>query len=304
MEPRLTAAEAGACPPAARAVLLRYLAYEISAEIALMHLLLAAGSLSVLCKCLEALAATGRAEFVRLARLAAEHRDGLARAARLVEAGLTEPQGDDDPLFAIRQQYDRAATLAPEAAVALYSLGDPAILDRATAELAALLDRWGLLAPDREALDIGCGIGRVEQAIASCLRHITGIDLSAAMITEARRRCAGVANAAFAGCDGRGLAQFSTANFDLILAVDSFPCLVAAAPDLAAHHIRDAGRILRPGGHLAIFNYSYRGDLALDRADIAATATAAGLTVLRNGTRDLTLWDGTSFLLRAPPPCE
>ena len=28
-------------------------------------------------------------------------------------------------------------------------------------------------------------------------------------------------------------------------------------------------------------------------------AKAAGLVVLRNGTRDLALWDGTSFLLKA-----
>jgi SAM-dependent methyltransferase len=300
MHEPLSEAEAAACPPTARAVLDRYLAGEVSAEIALMHLLLAAGALPLLRQCLQALSATGRPAFLRLAQLAADHGEGLVRAALLVEAGLTDAHGADR-LAAARDQYDRAVAVAPEAAVALYSLGDPTILDRATAELVALLDDWGLLGLDREALDIGCGIGRIEQALAPRMRHILGIDLSPAMIAEAKRRCTGVANAAFAVCGGTGLAQFAEAGFDLLLAIDSFPCLVAEAPAIAGRHIRDAGRLLRPGGALAIFNYSYRGDPGDDSTEVAAHAAAAGLRVLRNGTRDLALWDGTSFLLTAPP---
>ena len=82
---------------------------------------------------------------------------------------------------------------------------------------------------------------------------------------------------------------------------------VAFADILFLHrslYIRDVARIFRPDGSVAIFNYSYRGDLAIDRADVAGQAAAAGLRVLRNGTRDLSLWDGTSFLLRAPPRRE
>ena len=295
----LTEAEAAACPAAARAVLAAYLAGEVSAEIALMHLLLATGALPPLQRCLKTLEATGRDAFLPLAQLAADHGEGLARAAGLVEAGLAGAEGADR-LAATREQYDRAVAMAPEAAVALYSLGDPAILDRATGELVALLSDWGLLGADRQALDIGCGIGRIELALAPRLRHIIGIDLSPAMVAEAQRRCAGIANASFAVCNGRELPQFAAAGFDLVLAIDSFPCAVAVAPEIAERYIRDAARQLRPDGILAIFNYSYRGDLAADRADIAAHAAAAGLRVLRNGTRDLTLWDGTSFLLRVP----
>ncbi len=295
----LTEAEEAACPPAAHEALARYLAGEISAEIALMQLLLAAGAREPLTECLQRLTATGRKPFVRLARLAIEHGHGLELAARLVEAGLTEAHGDD-PLAAIREQYDRAVTTAPEAAVALYSLGDPAILDRATAELAALLEDWGLLGADREALDIGCGIARMELALAPRLRHIVGIDLSPAMIAEAKRRCVATANVAFALTGGRDLSQFTDQCFDLVLAVDSFPCIVGASPELARQHFQEAGRVLRLGGNFVIFNYSYRCNLAADRADVAAYAEAAGLSVLRNGTRDLALWDGTSFLLNVP----
>jgi SAM-dependent methyltransferase len=295
----LTESAIAACPPAARAMLARYQADEISAEIALMHLLLATGTLPDLWECLDRLGGTGHEPLQRLARLAAARGESLAGAARLVEAGLTEARGDD-PLTATREQYDRAVAAAPEAAVALYSLGDPVTLERATAELASLLVEWGVLGADRRTLDIGCGIGRIEQAIAGQLRHIIGIDLSPAMIAEARRRCAGLTNAAFCVCNGRDLSLFADRCFDLILAVDSFPCIVAVGSGIAARHFADAARLLRPGGSLAIFNYSYRGDLETDRAEIAALAATAGLELLRNGTRDLTLWDGTSFLFRDP----
>ncbi|TMJ58644.1 MAG: class I SAM-dependent methyltransferase, partial [Alphaproteobacteria bacterium] len=173
----------------------------------------------------------------------------------------------------------------------------PATLDRATAELVSRLDEWGLLGPDIIALDIGCGIGRLETALASRLRAITGVDLSPGMIEEARRRCAGLVNVDVAVCDGTGLAAFAGRDYDLILAVDAFPYLVAADPALAGRHVADAAQLLPAGGALVILNYSYRGDLDADRNAVADLASRYGFTVLRNGTRDFTLWDGATFLL-------
>src|SRR5439155_5632511 len=69
----LTEAEKAACPAAARTVLVGYLAGEVSAEIALMHLLLATGALPPLQRCLQTLGATGRDAFLRLPQLAANH---------------------------------------------------------------------------------------------------------------------------------------------------------------------------------------------------------------------------------------
>ena len=67
---------------------------------------------------------------------------------------------------AIRAQFDEAVALAPEAAVALYSLGSSEILDRATEEIVARLREWRLVGADIDVLDIGCGIGRIERALA------------------------------------------------------------------------------------------------------------------------------------------
>jgi SAM-dependent methyltransferase len=280
-----------------RITLARYLAGEVSAEIALMNLLLACGGAGPVLRLLEPLAA--HPEFTELVGAAHTHRDGLERTARLVEAGLTEyAQGS---LAAMRDQFDRAVAVDPEAAVALYSFGRARTLDRATAEIVDQLLQWQVLGRDIAALDIGCGIGRIERALAPYLGAITGIDLSPAMVVEARRRCGGLGNVELACCGGADLSQFAGRRFGLVLAIDSFPCLVATDPAIAERHVADAAGLLDPGGALVIFNYSYRGSLDTDRADIAALAARHGFRVDRDGTRDLELWDGATFLLRKPP---
>ncbi|MBV8492795.1 MAG: methyltransferase domain-containing protein [Alphaproteobacteria bacterium] len=303
MSKQLNLAELVACPNAARPVLARYLGGEISAEIALMQLLLALGGMRPLRECLAAM--PGHAATRALQAVMASNETALVGAARLVESGLARERTGG--IARVREQFDRAVAISPEAAVALYSLGSAATLERATAELVARLDEWQLLGPDLTALDIGCGIGRLEVALASRLRAITGVDVSPGMIAQARERCAGLANVDFGVCDGTGLAIFAGRQFDLILAVDAFPYLVAADPALPEHHITDAAALLSAGGALAILNFSYRGDLDANRHEVAALAARHGFELIRNGTRDFTLWDGATFLLRkqarlsAPP---
>lgn len=276
----------------ARDALAAYRQGEISAEIALMRILLALGDMAWLTSWLDA---AGEAELLRIAQA---RRDRLGGVASLVRAGLTDERNGG--IAAIRAQFDAAVALAPEAAVALYSLGSPEILDRATAEIAGRLREWRLVGTDADVLDIGCGIGRIECALSSEVRSITGIDVSAGMIAEARARCRDLGNVAFLCVDGGDLAAFAGRRFGLVLAVDAFPYLVMAGPGLAARHVADIAGLLQPGGALVIFNYSYRGDLDADRADIARLAAVHGFAIERNGTSDLSLWDGVTFVLRQP----
>jgi SAM-dependent methyltransferase len=279
-------------PREAETALAAYSAGEISAEIALMRLLLAFGDDIAVFDCLQRLNAD------ELLRLAGENRTGLSKTAALVHSGLVRERSGS--IGAIREQFDSAAALAPESAVALYSLGSAGNLDRATAEIVHRLREWGLLGPSVTVLDIGCGIGRIERALAPYVQSITGIDVSPVMIAEARQRCAHISNAEFAVCGGTDLANFAARRFDLILAVDSFPYLVAADPAIAARHIADAAERLRPNGTLLVLNYSYRGDLECDRAELRRLAHLHRLVIERDGTRDFALWDGASFLLRKP----
>ena len=224
-----------------------------------------------------------------VARLAEAHAAKLKRLGALARAGL-DPDGPD-MIAATAALFDRLAAEEPEAAVAFYSLGSPELLAAATAELVGVVRNWALV-EGRAVLDFGCGIGRVAVALAPDAGRVVGVDLSAAMVGQARERAAGLANAAFEATDG-GPLPFPDASFDLVLAVDSFPYLVRAG--VLAAQLADFARVLRPGGDLLVFNWSYRGDA---EADTAEAAGAAGFAPIRTGERPFRIWDATGFHLR------
>lgn len=194
--------------------------------------------------------------------------------------------------------FDRAAAVSPEASVALYSLGNPDLLDAVTDEIVEQMEGWGLVGPERRLLDLGCGIGRFVRRLAPRARFVVGVDISQRMVEEARRRCGPIRNAAIlrsAGCD---LAAFADGSFDLVYAIDSFPYLVQFGDALAQRHVEEAARVLTSGGWLLILNYSYRGDAQADRDDVGRFAQESGFAVRRDGARDFSLWDGQTFLLQ------
>ena len=191
--------------------------------------------------------------------------------------------------------FDNAARKHPEASVALYALGNADLLASATREITGKLAEWGLLSPEAECLDVGCGIGRLEQALAPFVARIVGLDISEAMVEAARDRCAGLANVEIHKTSGGDLSGWADRSFDLVLAVDSFPYIVQAGFDLTQRMFAECARVLRPGARLVILNYSYSGSLARNRADLQGLAEQAGLRIIRNGTSEFSLWDGVSF---------
>jgi len=209
-------------------------------------------------------------------------------------SGPTPEQG----IARIAGFFDRAVAHSPEASVALYSLGDPAILAAATEEIVGWLAERGVLGPDMDVLDLGCGFGRVAAALAPRCRSVLGLDVSAGMVAEARRRQGGLPNARFAQTGGQDLAALPDAGFDLVLAIDSFPYIVQTGDAVAARHVADAARILRPGGGLAILNLSYRNDDALDLQDARRWAGAHGFRLAVADPRPFQLWDGSAYVLK------
>jgi SAM-dependent methyltransferase len=263
------------------------LAGRISAQVALARLILGGATPDAIEKRLAG-ARGARAEALR--RLLAD-RDGLGRLAE-VAACVDHAAGGQGALAALRDGFDRAAAISPEAGVAAYSLGSPDLLRAATEELVSWLAACGLLRGD--VLDLGCGIGRVAAALAPHVDSVLGLDIAPGMIAEARRRHG--ASARFAVTDGTRLA-LPDESLDLILAVDSVPYLVQAG--VAEDHVADAARVLRPGGALAILNLSYRGPEA-DEADARRWAVLRGLTLACAGEQPFRVWDGRAFLLLKP----
>lgn len=273
---------------------------QLPETVALMRLLLDFGSAAAV---RERLAALADPAAKRLLKLLADNPQAEAQFRAIAASGLDHGASAgsiEAGIAAIRAAFDRSARAAPDAAVALYSLGNPALLAAATAEIVTLLRDWGVLGAERMALDLGCGTGRMTQALAGALRFVAGVDIAPAMLAEARRRCAALANVGFAAVSGRDLAAIANRSVDLVLAIDVFPYLVQADLRLAETHIAEIARVLRPGGDAVILNLSYRGDLARDRLDAAAFAEAARLAPQRLGEQPLSLWDGVAFHLQKP----
>jgi SAM-dependent methyltransferase len=282
----------------------RYLAGELPAPVALMHLLIATRDAAAVAKLLDEAAYGQRqsADAIRELRSLLDRHPAAQHAIEvLMRSGLDHDRAGspDDTLRHLRRAFDRAVAAAPEASVALYSLGSAALLAAAADEIVALLRVWGLLGPHRAVLDLGSGIGRIASALAPEVGSILGLDLSPAMVEEARRRCAGLRDVRFEVASGKDLAGVLDAGFDLVLAVDTFPYIVQAG--LAAAMLRETARVLRPGGEAVILNWSYRGTPGEHIAEVQRLAGANRLEPIRAGARDLALWDGVSFRLSKPP---
>jgi SAM-dependent methyltransferase len=190
--------------------------------------------------------------------------------------------------------FDAVARDQPEAAVALYSLGDPQLLEDATAEITGWLDGEGLLAPGSCVVDAGCGIGRIAAALASKVSCVIGTEISAAMLDEARVR-ADASNILLLRTGEIGLRCLAEASADLVLAIDVAPYWVLS--DLLDENLAEAARVLCPGGSLVMMNLSYRADDEADRRDLERLAADIGFSPPSGPVRPFHLWDGAVWRL-------
>lgn len=282
------------------AVLETCAAGRLSPSMATMRLLMEAPSPELARAALRRAMARAPAQPLRtVAELLESHPEAWERV-RGVIGTVEHGQPSGDPLAHWAALFDRAVAVSPEGSVALYSLGSPDLLARATDEITSYLAAHGLVRPGATVLDVGCGIGRVAAALAPRVAAVIGLDISAGMIAEAWERCAGLANARFDLGTGRDLEGVADGSVDLVLFVDSFPYLMLSGDDLAAAHVAEAARVLRPDGRAAILNLSYRGDAEADRADLARFAGAAGLAVLAVDPAPFPSWDAPVYVLGPP----
>ncbi|MDX2205060.1 MAG: class I SAM-dependent methyltransferase [Hyphomicrobiaceae bacterium] len=156
------------------------------------------------------------------------------------------------------------------------------VLDGMFLPLRARLVEAVAAAGGRTALDVGCGAGDTTLAIARALgpdSHATGIDISAPLVAQARRRAAAAGNVAFIEADAQTHA-FDAGTFDVVasrLGVMFFEAPVAAFANLR--------RAARRGGGLAFI--AWRGREANPFMTAADGPAASALKDFKTGLDDV-----------------
>jgi SAM-dependent methyltransferase len=98
-------------------------------------------------------------------------------------------------------------------------------------------------------LDVGCGTGTTDQVLAPRVRSLQGVDVSAEMLTKARRN---VPEAQFSWYDGENL-PFDDGAFDVVVAI----CVLHHVP-LAQRSrvVSEMVRVSRHDGVVAVFEHN------------------------------------------------
>ena len=140
-------------------------------------------------------------------------------------------------------------------------------------EIALLFQRFaalGLVSPDRRALDFGCGVGRLTQALARRHQGVLGADISRGMVGLARRLNQYPDRAEYICTAESGLETLTAQSFQFIY---SNIVLQHVAPDLAVQYLGEFFRLLEPDGLLVFQLPSHKDSLV--EAEIKAMPDTA-----------------------------
>jgi len=164
---------------------------------------------------------------------------GLRRLRFLFERAFSEPKPTDYKMtwngIAVQDAHEGILTGATDESFER--------LGRQDAELVAKYLRGG-----DAVLNIGCGVGRVEKYLAPRVREMWSIDISGEMIRLAGKRLAGLPNVHLREVGNREfLSSFRAGTMDVVF---SFLVLQHMEREDAFLYLRDAHRVLKPGGRL------------------------------------------------------
>lgn len=180
--------------------------------------------------------------------------------------------GQEDPLWAILTVPGKAGgRWSPEE---FFATGRDQVA-RVFQELASL----GVKVQRGAALDFGCGVGRLSQALADHFDAVHGVDIAASMITLAERHNRFGERCKYHLNEQDSLALFADGTFNFVL---TLICLQHMEPRYAQKYLAEFARVLAPGGVLFFQLPGVRTWRTKTLRAVGAVAQRVGLTsVLR-----------------------
>jgi SAM-dependent methyltransferase len=160
-----------------------------------------------------------------------------------------------------RRQYDEVwDALAPTPELARAAAcgheDESAVRRSAQTPLKNLIELAGVRRED-DVLEFGCGVARIGLELTPCCRSWTGADRSANMLATAAERLQGVNNVRLVKLRQAGLDQMESNSFDLVYSTN----MLAHLDEMDRwRYVKDAFRVLRPGGRLCIDNVDLESD--------------------------------------------
>lgn len=155
--------------------------------------------------------------------------------------------GTWDPLWAILMENDKLGKKwNPDE---FFKVGKQEIKD-----VMQYIEELGLLQQRGRALDFGCGVGRLTQALASYFEEVVGIDIAPSMVNLAKQYNRFGAHCMYYVNDTDNLRIFSDKEFHFIY---TNIVLQHMRPDYAKSYIKEFLRVLKPQG-LLIFQLPSR----------------------------------------------
>ncbi|QOJ14197.1 MAG: class I SAM-dependent methyltransferase [Planctomycetia bacterium] len=153
---------------------------------------------------------------------------------------------------------------------------------REITELLRTLDELGLPPPRGAALDFGCGVGRLSQALAGHFERVVGVDIAASMIDRARAANRYGTRVRYVQNERDDLACLPDSEFGLIY---SNIVLQHMEPRFARAYIGEFLRVLSPAGVIC-FQLPERRAASPVSASRSAPPTAKTATPSGHAERD------------------
>ena len=195
--------------------------------------------------------------------------------------------GRSDPLWAILTDPERRGNRWSPAE----------FFETGRAEVAGMFERaatWDLPRQRRRALDFGCGVGRLTQAMASYVDEAVGVDIAPSMIQLAKRYNSCGARCTYEVNLAPDLGRFFDRQFDIVYTAR---VLQHIEPRYSEQYIGELARVLASGGYLEFDVPSEAGFFPISPTHQTRSALAyrAALTVL---SAPATLRHGGTGLVR------